>query len=197
MCTACSVSCCLPVSTAYLWGLRKYATFCPLPHCFPVLFSGSKKWIILDGQHKYSAVKLLRERALEAGVEPPSWTSRFRCKKLYMRTTKEVREKIAGREQARTKTVKQQSVSDFCTAIQRELQRMKDDLSGVGTVMTYSKGKVLRDVYMKCGCNPKMDGTVVCIPLIPLHSVSHIVPSNTHAKDWLRNYAGFWSGHVE
>ena len=171
-----SVCCCLPAPTAYLWGLRIYATFCSPLVCSFALLTGSKKWIILDGQHKYSAAKIIRERALEAGVEPPSWTSKFRAKKLFMRTTKEVREKIAGREQARTKTVKQQAVSDFCTAIQRELQRMKEDFAGTGAVMAYSKGKVLRDVYMKCGCSPKVDGTVVCYFLGLWHSADVALP---------------------
>ena len=157
------IVCCSPAARLCTCGGCANTQPCAILHlslsCSP---AGSKKYIILDGQHKYSAARIIRERALEQGLEPPVWTGRFRCKKLFMRTTKDVRERIAGREQARTKTVKQQAVSDMCVAIERELRQLKNEAARLEQPVVLVKSQVLRDVYMKCGCTPKMDGTMVC-----------------------------------
>lgn len=134
-------------------------------HTFFFLFcTGSNKNVILDGQHKFSAAKVIRDKYLEQGLEPPSWCRRFRAKKLFLVTPKATREMISGREQARTKTVKQQAISDMCRAMNKEIQAYRDDCARKGTPALPNKASIVREVYMKCGCSPNVDGTVVCFP---------------------------------
>ena len=72
------------------------------------------------------------------------------------------RQIIAGRQQARTGTVMQQSLSQKVEWFLRELQEATAAGGGVVT-----KSALLQKVYWKCGCTKSGDGSLVCsTPLV-------------------------------
>ena len=114
----------------------------------------------MSGQHTFSACRVIRERAEAEGRTPPSWTLKFTCRKIRSSTSVDLLETIAGREQARTGTVKQQKLSDRLRQFLVEEERHKDQ--------PVSTNELLVKVYRKGSCVRATEGGVVhCPPPLP------------------------------
>ena len=131
--------------------LRKSRT---LPSCCLLCPTATGLNYVIDGQHMLSAAGVIREE-LQRGDRPlPRWVQVFRCKRIRPETRLEVRQTIAGREQARTGTVLVQPLSAKLGWFLRERAGMDPDKS-------LATSELLRRVYMKCGCTKAHDGSMV------------------------------------
>ena len=128
---------------------------------------------ILDGQHKYSAASVLREDLQRRDLPVPRWMTFFRCRRVNPSVPLDKRQLIAGREQARTSTVMQQSLS------QKLAWFLKEAKEADPTTMP-SKAGLLQKVYLKCGCTKASDGSVVC-PILPSQPCPGL---ESLAKEW-------------
>ena len=57
---------------------------------------------MLDGQHKFLATEKLVRRLAEAGRPAPEWARTVRCRRVKPDAPFDFRQRIAGREQARS-----------------------------------------------------------------------------------------------
>ena len=112
---------------------------------------------ILDGQHQFAAASALREELVKKEMPLPKWMTTFRCKRINPDTKLDRRQLIAGRQQARTTTVMQQSLSQKVMWFLREVK--ESDPAALP-----SKAALLQKVYLKCGCTRTSDGSLVCSP---------------------------------
>ena len=130
------------------------------PACTLCSFSvtGTGKNYILDGQHTFAAATAIREELLRSDLALPRWVQTFRCRRVDPRCSMEKRRLIAGREQARTATVMQQTLSQKLSWFLRDY----NEESNKGK----SRTELLREVYLKTGCTKSTDGTLVCIPAL-------------------------------
>jgi hypothetical protein len=128
---------------------------------FPSFISVNKLYYVLSGQHRFAAAMELKERMEKERVEVPEYCHKFRCNIIKPDTPLEVRQQIAGREQARQETVKRQSLSDTISWFLREVESAKAKAAQEGTQVSVSKKELLRTTYIKTGKNTSTDGTVV------------------------------------
>lgn len=105
---------------------------------------------VLAGQHTVESCRIIREAAQTAGEEPPKWTTVFRAKRVRP-CSREILERIAGREQARSEMVLHSTVSQKVKLFLREYERSPSS----------SKGALLEEVWTKSGCTEASDGTKV------------------------------------
>ena len=73
-------------------------------HNFRSALPGFRTYYILDGQHKFRAVEILKEErecARAPQVDMPDSMCRFRCRVALQATPVAIHNKVAGREQAR------------------------------------------------------------------------------------------------
>ena len=126
--------------------------------CFSHLIGTGEKYI-LDGQHKYSAASVLREDLHSRYLPVPGWMTFFPGRRPSPSVPLYKHQLVAGREQARTSTIMQQSLS------QNLVWFLKEAKEANPTTMP-SKTGLLHKVYLKCGCTKASDGSVVC-PVLP------------------------------
>ena len=74
-------------------------------HCSPVCLVGTGQYWIIGGQHCYTACAEWRKEETLHQREVPQWCKQFRCRLIKPDTELAVLKKIAGRLQARDKTV--------------------------------------------------------------------------------------------
>ena len=138
--------------------------------CLPCSPStGLGKYVIIDGQHKFSAAQAVRQRYLTANKQPPSWTETFRC--TIIKPTKDISllQRIAGRQQAKHEAVQSMDFSTTAAWYLREVEAVQKRAAEMGIEPVYIRSELLRQVYEKTGKHPSKDGTLVCFCFLPLH----------------------------
>ena len=113
---------------------------------------------MLDGQHKFAAATVIREELTQKDMPLPRWVVFFRCRRVHPDTKLDRRQLIAGREQARSSTVMQQSLSQKLAWFIKEQQAADSNTT---------RTALLQKVYLKCGCTRTTDGSLVCNTLLP------------------------------
>ena len=105
----------------------------------------------------------VRHQLEEKMLTIPECYTTFRCAVIKEDVTLEMRQKIAGREQARAEYVKSTTLSErvafylarFQEATKGAVQRTED-------VDVLRRPSLLKDTYMCTGCTIPHDGTMVC-----------------------------------
>ena len=121
----------------------------------------SRLFYVLSGQHKYSAAVELADRMVLERVEVPAYLTKFRCHIIKADTPLELRQKIAGREQARQDTVKRQSLSDTIQWFLKEVEMFTQRAVQNNEPVIISKRELLKLTYQKTGKSFNADGTPV------------------------------------
>lgn len=134
---------------------------CHTPHSF-VSLAVSRFYYILSGQHRYSAAIELMEGLTRDRLEVPQYLKSFRCHIVKQDTPLEVRQQIAGREQARQETVRKQTLSDTIQWFLKEVDIVKQRALKDHVPVVISKRDLLKITYMKTGKTITNDGTTVC-----------------------------------
>ena len=122
--------------------------------------TATKQHFILDGQHKFDACRVIREKYEAERLEPPGWTLNFRVNQVLPDTPRDIREKIGGQEQQRQLTCMAQDFLQTARRLKHELEESKSNTFPAGNVQ-----RALDATYLKTGKVPSKDGTLVCLPL--------------------------------
>lgn len=135
-----------------------------LLHLFFSTVSG--KYVVLSGQHRVEAARLVAAEELRNARPVPPWTQIIRCKVAKSTTTLDQRELIAGRSQARDGTVLEMPMSERLKWLLRELQKQQKqhdaETMNPDNVWVPAKSEALKNTYNKTGCKDKTEGSLVC-----------------------------------
>ena len=102
----------------------------------------------------FAACGVIREQLQRTDRQLPRHLQSFRCKRIKPGTRLEVRQMIAGREQARAGTVLIRPLSSKLAWYLKERREMDPD-------KPQATSELLHRVYMKCGCTRATDGAMV------------------------------------
>lgn len=137
-----------------------------------VPFTVSGKYFVLSGQHRVEAARRVAEDAARHARQVPVWATTFRCRVVKQGTTKEQRELVAGRSQARDSNVLDMAMSERVRWLARELaldkerheevQRQRQEDGQPVEVYVPNKQFAMRETYNKTGCKERTEGSVVC-----------------------------------
>ena len=135
--------------------------------CMPSHHAGLGKYVIIDGQHKFSAAQLVRERFLTCNKPAPAWTENFRC--TIIKPTRDISllQRIAGRQQAKHEAVQAMDFTATVGWYLKEVEAVYRKASDMGVEPVIIRSELLRQVYEKTGKHPSKDGTLVCTPMHP------------------------------
>ena len=118
---------------------------------------------ILDGQHKFKAAMTSRLQ-LEKGRDPvPLWCRVFRCQVLKPGLSVDVRQRLAGRQQARASNIKTQSISESMTILLNAAKAEVEEAKRGNRAVRHNLTSYLADAYTKSGRSTVKDGDVVCL----------------------------------
>jgi hypothetical protein len=95
-------------------------------------------------------------------LEVPQYLRSFRCHVVKQDTPLDIRQRIAGREQARQETVRKQTLSDTIQWFLKEVETVKQRAARDQVPVVISKRDLLKTTYMKTGKTITNDGTIVC-----------------------------------
>jgi hypothetical protein len=134
-----------------------------------LLFTATKQHFILDGQHKFDACRVIRQRYEAARQEPPAWTVTFRVNQVLPTTALDIREKIGGQEQQRAATVMTQDFLQTMKRLKKELEDTQTDEDPFGQMNV-----ALESTWLKTGKVTSRDGSMVC-SYVTFHIFFHLI----------------------
>ena len=106
-----------------------------------------------------SSVRFARSEKSSRTVPPlPPWCQTFRCRVIKPDTPRDLRQMIAGAEQARSSNVMHATLSSTLELLMMEIAEERKQ----GRSAEVSLSKCLDSVYTKTGRTPSRDGTQVC-----------------------------------